>query len=65
MPEEKVKIDVVGTKYLCDKCGIGYMVAVDKKFEEDDQTWYPHKCDNCGHKADYTQTYPIINFNGL
>jgi len=65
MPAERVTMDVIGTKDKCDVCGIGYMAAIDKRFVRNDETMFPHQCTNCGHKADYTVSYPTVEFDGL
>lgn len=65
MPKEPRNMTVVGTKYLCDVCGIGYMIAFDKRFVNEGEILYAHQCSNCGHKANYDVTYPTIDYDGL
>lgn len=62
MPEEDKDMTVVQTKYLCDVCGVGYMIPFGKLFVDKEQTWYPHQCDNCDNKVDYVISYPTINY---
>jgi len=65
MPQETVQMDITGTKYLCDLCGVGYMAAIDKRFVNEGETLFPHECNNCGSKVNYSVSYPLINYNGL
>jgi len=62
MPEQKANMTVVQTQYLCDVCGIGHMIPIDKRFVKDGETMFPHQCNNCGHKANYDVSYPTINY---
>jgi len=62
MPKEDADMTVVQTKYRCDVCGIGFMIAVLKRFVENNETLFPHQCDNCGHRANYDVSYPTIKY---
>ena len=45
----------------CPKCGKGHMIATGKMIAKE-TLQFPHKCDKCGHKENYTNTYPYSRY---
>lgn len=65
MPAQTFPVTILGAKYLCDVCGIGYMIPFGQKFDDEGEDMYPHKCNNCGTEADYDVSYPTTTYEGF
>lgn len=44
---------------VCDKCGEGSMQRDGNEVYMSYPPLYPHKCDKCGYKANYNNSYPF------
>lgn len=59
--EVKYEIKQVEVHKKCPKCGKGHMIATGKMIAKE-TLQFPHKCDKCGHKENYTNTYPYSKY---
>lgn len=63
MAEERYKIEPIGIRYKCDKCGKGYM-----ELKPGGMTYlsnppkYEHICNHCGHIEKFTTQYPYVKY---
>ena len=65
MSEQEYKIKPVGVKYICDVCNEGKMLPDGDIVLTSYPPQFPHKCDNCGHKENFTVKYPNVRFTGF
>lgn len=65
MPRIKRSIEADKIEYLCDHCMSGVYRLVSKQPVSTDYIYkWQHRCTNCGHKANFTVPYPLLEVQG-
>lgn len=62
MSEVKYQVKTFLIDMKCDKCGEGYMRPVGNVVLTSYPLQYPHECDVCGFRENYTKTYPYETY---
>lgn len=61
----KLKVVAYLEEMLCYSCGKGKMEATTGTMLLTHPVKFPHKCTVCGHKANYTKSYPVKNIDAV
>ncbi|WP_431030138.1 hypothetical protein [Lysinibacillus sp. LZ02] len=60
--EEIYKVEPIGVKYTCDKCGEGEMLSTGKNNWSANPPQFEHVCSICNHKDYFFEKYPLVRF---
>lgn len=58
MSEVKYEVKTFLIDMKCDKCAEGYMRPIGNVVLTSYPLSYPHECDVCGYRENYTKVYP-------
>ena len=65
MPRIKRCIDASKIEYVCDQCIAGVYRLVSKQPVSTDYIYkWRHRCTHCGHQANFTVPYPLLETPG-
>ena len=51
--------------YVCDECHTGNMLRYGNLRLDSFPPQYPHECNFCGHRQNFSKIYPIIEYRNI